>query len=204
MSGPGDGKMSMFAASRPVQLATPGACRRFSADRLVLFAAVFLHPDPFVVAAGLAYFLDPAVTRLDNIGIRRPLGTFIILATAVLVFVAFVLLLYPVIESPGDQFRHQPAGLYQNRADRFRQNRHRTRTPPRPRRHEPEVKRHRRQPGRRHCRLRRHRRQQHHRQRFCRRQRSDFAGDHADRNLLFPARLAGDHPPCRYLAAASL
>ena len=32
-------------------------------------------------------------------GIRRPLGTFIILAAALLVFVAFVLLVYPIIES---------------------------------------------------------------------------------------------------------
>src|SRR5271156_1404566 len=68
---------------------------------LRLFSSIL---TPFVVAAGLAYFLDPAVTRLNKIGIHRPLGTFIILATAVLVFVAFILVLYPVIESQAVSF----------------------------------------------------------------------------------------------------
>jgi predicted PurR-regulated permease PerM len=61
---------------------------------LKLFSSVLL---PFVVAAGLAFFLDPAVSRLDRLGLRRPVGALLMLA-AVLLFVAlFVLLLYPVI-----------------------------------------------------------------------------------------------------------
>jgi predicted PurR-regulated permease PerM len=68
---------------------------------LRLFSSILM---PFVVAAGLAYFLDPAVTRLDRFGLHRPLGTFIILSTAVLALVAFLLLLYPVIASQAAVF----------------------------------------------------------------------------------------------------
>ncbi len=63
---------------------------------LRLFSSVLM---PFVVAAGVAYFLDPAVSRLDRLGLRRSAGAFLMLA-AVLLFVAlFILLLYPVISS---------------------------------------------------------------------------------------------------------
>ncbi len=63
---------------------------------LRLFSSIL---TPFVVSAGLAYFLDPAVTRLQGFGIRRPVGTFIMLLVAILVVALFVLLLYPVIAS---------------------------------------------------------------------------------------------------------
>jgi predicted PurR-regulated permease PerM len=59
-----------------------------------MFSSVLM---PFVVAAGLAYFLDPAVGRLERIGIRRPLGAFLLLGTFLVLLVLFVLLLYPVI-----------------------------------------------------------------------------------------------------------
>ncbi len=63
---------------------------------LRLFSSVLM---PFVTAAGVAYFLDPAVSRLAKLGLRRSVGAFLMLA-AVLLFVAvFVLLLYPVITS---------------------------------------------------------------------------------------------------------
>jgi predicted PurR-regulated permease PerM len=68
---------------------------------LRLFSSIL---TPFVVAAGIAYFLDPAVTRLERLGIGRPMGTFIILATAVLVVVVFALLLYPVIAAQAVSF----------------------------------------------------------------------------------------------------
>jgi predicted PurR-regulated permease PerM len=61
---------------------------------LRLFSSILM---PFVVAAGLAYFLDPAVSRLDRIGLRRPAGAFLILAAVVFLVAVFVLLLYPVI-----------------------------------------------------------------------------------------------------------
>jgi predicted PurR-regulated permease PerM len=96
--------MSSFTASRPVQWQRLALVIAFL---LVLWFCLRLFSSiltPFVVAAGLAYFLDPAVTRLHKFGINRPLGTFIILATAILVFVAFVLVLYPVIESQAVSF----------------------------------------------------------------------------------------------------
>jgi predicted PurR-regulated permease PerM len=59
-----------------------------------MFSSILM---PFVVAAGLAYFLDPAVGRLERIGIRRPLGAFMLLGTFIFLLVLFILLLYPVI-----------------------------------------------------------------------------------------------------------
>ncbi len=63
---------------------------------LRLFSSIL---TPFVVSAGLAYFLDPAVSKLDSIGIRRPAGTVIALLGVILVVSIFALLLYPVIAS---------------------------------------------------------------------------------------------------------
>jgi len=104
MSGPDRAKVSVMVGGRPVhwqRLALVVAFILIIWFCLRLFSSIL---TPFVVAAGLAYFLDPAVTKLNEFGIRRPLGTFIILATAVLVFVAFVLVLYPVIESQAISF----------------------------------------------------------------------------------------------------
>jgi predicted PurR-regulated permease PerM len=61
---------------------------------LRLFSSILM---PFVVAAGLAYFLDPAVSRLERVGLRRPAGALLLLATVVMFVALFVLLLYPVI-----------------------------------------------------------------------------------------------------------
>ncbi len=61
---------------------------------LRLFSSILM---PFVVAAGLAYFLDPLVSRLDRIGLRRPFGAFLALITVVMLAALFILLLYPVI-----------------------------------------------------------------------------------------------------------
>jgi predicted PurR-regulated permease PerM len=61
---------------------------------LRLFSSVLM---PFLMAAALAFFLDPAVSRLAKAGLRRPAGALLLLC-AVLVGVAmFILLLYPVI-----------------------------------------------------------------------------------------------------------
>jgi predicted PurR-regulated permease PerM len=68
---------------------------------LRLFSSVL---TPFVVAAGLAYFLDPAVSRLERLGIGRPYGTFIVMIVAILVVVIFALLLYPIIASQAAAF----------------------------------------------------------------------------------------------------
>jgi len=59
-----------------------------------LFSEILL---PFVVAAGLAYFLDPVVTRLERLGVRRALGALIMLLGLAVALVLFILQLYPVI-----------------------------------------------------------------------------------------------------------
>ncbi|OYV40491.1 MAG: AI-2E family transporter [Rhodospirillales bacterium 20-64-7] len=68
---------------------------------LRLFSSILM---PFVVAAGLAYFLDPAVSRLDKLGLRRPAGAFILLATVVLLGAVLILLLYPVVANQAAAF----------------------------------------------------------------------------------------------------
>ncbi len=68
---------------------------------LRLFSSILL---PFVVAAGLAYFLDPAVSRLAKLGLRRPAGAFLILASVILLVSFFVLLLYPVVADQATAF----------------------------------------------------------------------------------------------------
>jgi predicted PurR-regulated permease PerM len=61
---------------------------------LRLFSAILM---PFVVSAGLAYFLDPAVSRLERLGLRRAAGAFLLLAAVVTFVTLFILLLYPAI-----------------------------------------------------------------------------------------------------------
>jgi predicted PurR-regulated permease PerM len=61
---------------------------------LELFAGILL---PFVVAAGIAYFLDPPTSRLERLGVPRTLGALLLLAAALLFALLFILLLYPLI-----------------------------------------------------------------------------------------------------------
>jgi predicted PurR-regulated permease PerM len=68
---------------------------------LRMFSSVLM---PFVVAAGLAYFLDPAVSRLQKLGLRRPAGAFLLLGAVLLFVVLFILLLYPVIVGQASVF----------------------------------------------------------------------------------------------------
>ncbi len=88
--------------------AEPQVSRRLQWQRLALLAAFLLAIwlflrlfssilTPFVVAAGLAYFLDPAVSRLARLGVRRSVGALLILFAAGIVLALLVLLLYPVI-----------------------------------------------------------------------------------------------------------
>jgi predicted PurR-regulated permease PerM len=65
---------------------------------LRLFSSILM---PFVTAAGVAYFLDPAVTRLAKHGVRRSIGAFLILLALLLFVALFVLLLYPIISNQG-------------------------------------------------------------------------------------------------------
>ncbi|MBU6426053.1 MAG: AI-2E family transporter [Rhodospirillales bacterium] len=66
-----------------------------------LFSSILL---PFVVAAGLAYFLDPVVTRLERAGVNRTFGTLLVLLAFIVTVILFVLLLYPVIAAQAAAF----------------------------------------------------------------------------------------------------
>ena len=63
---------------------------------LKLFASVLM---PFVAAAGMAYFLDPAATRLQRAGVPRGLASVLLILAMLLASLLFLLLLYPLIIS---------------------------------------------------------------------------------------------------------
>ncbi len=95
-------------APRPAAVPAAGAHNKVQLQRLGLLVVilvgfwVFLRMFssvllPFVVAGGLAYFLDPAVGRLAKLGVRRTAGAVLVLAAVLFGFALFVLLLYPVI-----------------------------------------------------------------------------------------------------------
>lgn len=54
---------------------------------------------PFVLAAVVAYFLDPVATRLSRLGVRRSFGAFLLIFVLMAFALAAVLLLYPVVLS---------------------------------------------------------------------------------------------------------
>ena len=63
---------------------------------LQLFASILM---PFVAAAGIAYVLDPAATRLTRLGLPRGLAAIAMIVAVLAAALLFVLLLYPVILS---------------------------------------------------------------------------------------------------------
>jgi predicted PurR-regulated permease PerM len=64
------------------------------AAMLHLFASILL---PFVVAAGIAYFLDPPTTRLTRAGMPRGLAALLMVVALVAAGLLFALLLYPLL-----------------------------------------------------------------------------------------------------------
>lgn len=52
---------------------------------------------PFVLAACLAYFLDPPVTALRRLGVRRGIGAFVMILLLCGFLLVFVLLVYPLV-----------------------------------------------------------------------------------------------------------
>lgn len=66
------------------------------AAALHLFASILL---PFVVAAGIAYFLDPPTTRLTRAGMPRGLAALLMVVALVAAGLLFALLLYPLLLS---------------------------------------------------------------------------------------------------------
>ncbi|HST75505.1 MAG TPA: AI-2E family transporter [Acetobacteraceae bacterium] len=63
---------------------------------LQLFASILL---PFVAAAGIAYVLDPATSRLTRAGVPRGLAALLMIVAVLAAALLFALLLYPVILS---------------------------------------------------------------------------------------------------------
>ncbi len=61
---------------------------------LQLFASILL---PFVMAAGIAYFLDPLAGRLARAGVRRDFAALLLIVALVTAGLLFALLLYPLI-----------------------------------------------------------------------------------------------------------
>ena len=61
---------------------------------LELFSSILL---PFVVAAGLAYFLDPLTSQMQRAGLPRTLGALLMLTATLLLVLLFILLLYPLL-----------------------------------------------------------------------------------------------------------
>jgi hypothetical protein len=61
---------------------------------LQLFASVLL---PFVVAAGIAYFLDPPASRLVRMGLPRSVAAIVMVVALLTIVLIFALLLYPLI-----------------------------------------------------------------------------------------------------------
>jgi predicted PurR-regulated permease PerM len=52
---------------------------------------------PFVLAASIAYFLDPVATRLERIGVRRGIAALLLVLALALAALLCVLLLYPLL-----------------------------------------------------------------------------------------------------------
>ncbi|MDD2877990.1 MAG: AI-2E family transporter [Acidiphilium sp.] len=75
---------------------------------LRLFSPILL---PFVAAAGIAYFLDPAVSALTRLRVPRSLGTAIMLLALIASVALAALLLYPLISAQIGLLSHQLPGM---------------------------------------------------------------------------------------------
>ncbi len=81
-------------STRTQRIALLGGLAVASWLALSLFASVLL---PFVVAAILAYFLDPIARRLGHLGVRRSIAAFVLIVALFTLTLLFVLLLYPLL-----------------------------------------------------------------------------------------------------------
>ena len=63
---------------------------------LYLLRAILL---PFVAGMAVAYFLDPAVDKLEERGLNRTLATFIVTAVFFTVLITVVILLFPILQA---------------------------------------------------------------------------------------------------------
>jgi len=90
---PPTGPRTATRAQRTALVVGFGAALLFS---LWLFQGIL---TPFVLAAVVAYFLDPVATRLTRIGIRRPLAAFLLIFLLMATALIAALLFYPLILS---------------------------------------------------------------------------------------------------------
>lgn len=67
--------------------------------------------SPFLLAAAMAYLCDPLVDRLEARKLSRTLGTVLVLAGLVLVFVLMALILTPLFQAQARLFMQQIPGL---------------------------------------------------------------------------------------------
>ncbi|MHB1303013.1 MAG: AI-2E family transporter [Acidiphilium sp.] len=78
---------------------------------LRLFSSILL---PFVAAAGIAYFLDPAVGALGRLGVPRTLGTAVMMLALIAGGVLCMLLLYPLVAAQFGLLAQQLPGMIAN------------------------------------------------------------------------------------------
>lgn len=112
MSATEKGRPSVIAdPAAPARAAIPPAAQPRNATRgqrfaLIagflgaLFGAIWFFQSiltPFVLAAVIAYFLDPVATRLTRIGVRRPIASLVLVFGLSTFVLACFLLLYPLL-----------------------------------------------------------------------------------------------------------
>jgi len=87
----------------------------WGAAALVFFVALWLLSGvllPFIIAAAIAYLLDPMADRLEAAGLSRGLATVTISLFAVLLFVIIALLVVPTLVSQGADLASAAPDMY--------------------------------------------------------------------------------------------
>jgi predicted PurR-regulated permease PerM len=86
----------LAGATRPQRIALLAGLLVAAWLALHLFSSILL---PFVLAAGIAYFLDPPATHLQRHGVPRTLAATVLMLALVVLVLLFILLLYPLLIS---------------------------------------------------------------------------------------------------------
>jgi len=94
----------------------PAAYRPALTLAVILAGGWLLHAlspilSPFLLATAIAYLCDPLVDRLEARKLNRTLGTVLVLAGLVLVFVLLALILTPLFQAQARLFMQQIPGL---------------------------------------------------------------------------------------------
>ncbi len=76
---------------------------------------------PFVVGAGIAYFLDPVADRLEEWGCSRVLATIIVTLVMLIIFIALMLIVIPLLISQVQLLVVQTQGLIEKAPEYFAQ-----------------------------------------------------------------------------------